>query len=66
MPAVDDHVARVHDFAFPQLEEQAPEFIVADARDVGGARPAARRGDDHVRRVPAEPLRESALRVASG
>src|SRR5688572_25644102 len=55
---VDEDAARVDAFALPQLEEHAPELVVADARHVGGARAAACGGDDHVGGIAPEALQE--------
>src|SRR6187431_762177 len=56
--AVDEHVVRADALFLPQVQEHAPELVVAHARDVGGARAAAGGGDDHVGAVAAESLQK--------
>ena len=53
---IDADSRRVHAFASPQVQEVAAERIVAQPRDVRGARTESRRGDGAIRRVAAESL----------
>ena len=54
--AVDRDAAHIDALALPQCDEHPSECIVADARDVAGARAEPCGGDCHIGRVAAESL----------